>query len=209
MTRDELFAAIAGHRSALVDQLESLSDEQWNAPSLCGGWKVRDVVGHLVSLMDVPTWRYVVGTTGMSGFHRKVDRFAREFGARSKPDLVARYRELVPNRRAPVGVGPMAPLMDVIVHSLDIERALGLPTVHMALTVQAVLDAMCRGFPVMTPKSRTNGLRLEATDLDWASGSGRLVRGTSGDLALAITGRHHATIELRGDGVPVLRSRSA
>ncbi len=59
----------------------------------------------------------------------------------------------------------------------------------------------------MAPASRTKGLRLEATDLDWASGSGPVVRGSAGDLALAISGRLGALDDLRGDGVDVLRSR--
>ena len=32
----------------LIAYLETLSDEQWNAPSACKGWSVADVVGHMV-----------------------------------------------------------------------------------------------------------------------------------------------------------------
>lgn len=101
MTDDELFEAIGAYRSRLVDQLESLTDSQWRAPSLCDGWQVRHVVGRLVSVITVPTWRFIVGSVGMSGFHRKVDRFAREFGEFDQSDLLARYRDLVASRRAP------------------------------------------------------------------------------------------------------------
>ena len=207
MTDDELFEAIGAYRSRLVDQLESLTDSQWRAPSLCDGWEVRHVVGHLVSVMTVPTWRFIVGSIGMSGFHRKVDRFAREFGEFDKSDLLARYRGLVVSRRAPARIGPMAPLMDVTVHSLDIGKPLGLPSILDARAARAVLTAMSEGFPVMAPKSRSKGLRLEANDLDWASGSGALVRGAAGDIALAISGRPGALDDLEGDGVDVLRAR--
>jgi uncharacterized protein (TIGR03083 family) len=205
--RDALFDAIAAHRVALIDQLQPLNDGEWDADSLCDGWRVRDVVGHLVSLLDIPTWRFIVGTVAMSGFHRKVDRFAREYGARSKPELLALYRELAPKRKAPPRIGPMAPMMDVLVHSLDIGGPLGLPAIYTPAAARAVLDAMCTGFPVMAPRSRTQGLRLEADDLDWAAGAGPQIRGSAGDLALAITGRPWALANLHGDGVAVLRSR--
>jgi hypothetical protein len=86
VTGDEIFEAIAAHRSRLIDQLEPLTVRQWNTPSLCDGWEVR---------------------------------FARERGDRYRSDLLTKYRDLVVSRRAPSRIGPMSPLMDVTVHSLD------------------------------------------------------------------------------------------
>lgn len=36
-------------RRDLLDFLRGLTREQWEAPSLCSEWRVRDVVAHLVS----------------------------------------------------------------------------------------------------------------------------------------------------------------
>lgn len=58
------------------------------------------------------------------------------------------------------------------------------------------------------PKDVGDGVRYEATDLDWSSGSGPLVQGTGEALLLAMTGRTVALEELRGDGVETLRRRS-
>lgn len=33
----------------MADFLDSLRPEQWELPSLCAGWRVRDVVAHVVS----------------------------------------------------------------------------------------------------------------------------------------------------------------
>jgi hypothetical protein len=52
-------------------------------------------------------------------------------------------------------------------------------------------------------------LRLEASDLDWAHGSGPTVSGNAQALLLAITGRTSALELLDGDGVPTLRGRLA
>ena len=50
-------------RTDLADLLETLTPEQWEAPSLCKGWRVRDVVAHVMSFDEV-------GLVGM--FHRAI-----------------------------------------------------------------------------------------------------------------------------------------
>lgn len=37
----------ADERRDLADFLETLTPEQWQQPSLCAGWTVRDVVAHV------------------------------------------------------------------------------------------------------------------------------------------------------------------
>jgi len=39
--------ALKAERDLCVDYLQSLSDEEWDMPSLCEGWTVKDVVGHM------------------------------------------------------------------------------------------------------------------------------------------------------------------
>jgi hypothetical protein len=64
-----------------------------------------------------------------------------------------------------------------------------------------------RGF---VEKNRLAGLRFEATDIEWNSGTdGKLVRGPSESLILAMSGRDGALDDLEGDGVELLRSRGA
>lgn len=202
-----MFRALRTHRLALCDQLDGLTDEQWDSASLCGGWRVRDVVGHLVSLQVVPTWRFVVGAFGMKGFDRRADRFAREFGARSPGSLVDQYRTLVEAKRGAPFVGLVAPLADVLTHSVDIQRPLGLPGLHADDAASAVLTRLAAGLPGFTSKKTAKGLRLEATDLDWRFGEGPEVRGSVGDLLLALNGRAAGFDALAGDGAATLRNR--
>ena len=44
-----VMAQARAEREDLLDLLEGLTPEQWNAPSLCEGWTVRDVVAHVLS----------------------------------------------------------------------------------------------------------------------------------------------------------------
>src|SRR3546814_17155713 len=39
---------VLDERAELVELLRGLSEQEWETPSLCAGWRVRDVVGHLL-----------------------------------------------------------------------------------------------------------------------------------------------------------------
>jgi hypothetical protein len=60
---------------------------------------------------------------------------------------------------------------------------------------------------VVLAKGRITGLRLVATDSDFATGDGLAVRGPTLALVMAMTGRGVFCDELTGDGVDLLRSR--
>ena len=40
----DIWTTVAAERGALADDLDGLSDEQWETPSLCTGWSVHDVL---------------------------------------------------------------------------------------------------------------------------------------------------------------------
>jgi uncharacterized protein (TIGR03083 family) len=46
----EAIEAISADRAALLDIARELTDEQWQAPSGCAGWRVQDLVAHLSNL---------------------------------------------------------------------------------------------------------------------------------------------------------------
>jgi uncharacterized protein (TIGR03083 family) len=46
----EAIEAIRADRAALLDIARELTDEQWQAPSGCAGWRVQDLVAHLGNL---------------------------------------------------------------------------------------------------------------------------------------------------------------
>lgn len=43
----ELRAWIAAERRELADLLDTLRADQWDRPSLCAGWRVREVAAHM------------------------------------------------------------------------------------------------------------------------------------------------------------------
>lgn len=197
-TREHIIA----ERAELVDLLRSLTPEQWAAPSLCQGWSVRDVVGHL-SIDAVPMHRYL-----LAGLRNpSVDRLNRHYveAARDVP-----ADRLVDGLATSVSGSwflrffPQLTLADHVVHQQDIRRPLGLPRVVDAERLRMVLD---HPDPFARPSRHIRGLRLVATDMAWERGDGPVVRGTGEALALAMVGRDAVLDELDGAGVHELRSR--
>ena len=54
-------------RRDLADYLDTLTADEWERPSLCPGWSVRDVVGHIASY-DVLGWPALLALFARSGF---------------------------------------------------------------------------------------------------------------------------------------------
>jgi uncharacterized protein (TIGR03083 family) len=208
VTKDEMLDKIVLHRGRLIDRLADVSPTDWDTPSLCTGWKVRDVVGHLVSILDISMAKFVGSAILARSFDKVADRFAREYGARDPKSLLDSYRSVADKKFAPPGVGPIAPLTDLLVHTRDIERPLGLSNNIQEPSMHTVLNFVCggkaRGF---VPAKRTNGLRFLATDSDWSIGAGPLVTGPADAIMLAATNRRASLSDLSGDGAALFAQR--
>jgi uncharacterized protein (TIGR03083 family) len=193
---------VAEERRDLAMLLRTLSDEEWESPSLCAGWRVRDVVGHL--LYDtIPPYSYLAAAVR----HRSIDRANEHFveQTRSLPTsaLVDRLESII-DRGATARVMPSVALADALVHQQDIRRPLGRPRV---IPAERLLQVLRRPDPLAHPRRRTRGLRLVSTDVPWSTGAGPEVRGRGEAIAMAVNGRSVALEELEGDGVAVLRER--
>jgi len=55
MTDDaDLQPLVAADFLALADLLDSATEEQWDTPSLCEGWRVREVIAHMTMAARYP-----------------------------------------------------------------------------------------------------------------------------------------------------------
>ena len=206
---DRAWQAIRSQRLAVADLLESLDSAEWERPSLCEGWTVRDVAAHLTLQQLGLLEGLAMFARAPGGMNRVIREAARRQAARlSTEEIVARIRASADSRRHNAGVTYRETLVDALVHSQDIARPLGrtlpVPPDGAALAAERVWS---RGWPFY-PQRRLAGLRLVATDGGWAVGDGPEIRGTVGDLLLVLTGRGGAALEdLDGDGLPQLRNR--
>lgn len=193
---------LAEERRDLVALLRTLADSDWEAPSLCAGWRVRDVVAHMVSI-TLPLRSYV-GKAVLSGSADRLNnRLVDELRALSPGELVDRIASAADGGWDSRLI-PSIMLADTVVHHQDIRRPLGRPRTVPAPRLLSVLE---HPDPLARPGRRIRGLRLVATDVSWSKGAGPEVRGPGEALALAMAGRGVAMDELTGDGVDLLRSR--
>jgi uncharacterized protein (TIGR03083 family) len=204
----DTFEMIAQERRSLADMLWGLEPQQWITPSLCEGWTVHDVASHLLMPLVTPIPRVLLAMLG-SGFNfdranvKLTDRVAQ----RSNDEIVAGLRANAEHRFKPPGLGPEAPLTDVLVHGQDIRRPLGIQHVIEPERLRRAMTFVAGKGQSFLPQGRVNGIRFEATDLDWASGEGAAARGPGEAILLALTGRQVALADLEGPGVDVLRER--
>lgn len=191
----------------MLATFESLDDEQWEVPSLCGGWDVREVLAHLVLAAHPPVRRYAVALVRARGsFDRANHELAVTDAELPTDELLARYRTAMEHRFAPPGWPPAAPLADVLIHALDVRIPLGLPTERPAERYEPVMRLLTSPAGKAFAPGGRPGVRWEATDHGWSDGDGPVVRGAMADLALTASGRAAGLDALDGPGVADLRT---
>jgi uncharacterized protein (TIGR03083 family) len=199
---------IKDERASLVDALAELPDADWDKPSLCAGWTVREVVGHMTATANMTPPKFLAKLAG-SGFNfQKLTRrdIHRYTAGKTNAELVDALRSRVAARTAPPG--PAASwLGETIVHGEDVFRALDGYRDHPVEHVVAVADFYKNSNLLIGAKKRIEGVTLHATDTDWRHGSGPEASGSAIALVLAMTGRKAALDDLSGEGVAVLRER--
>lgn len=194
---DDLGAMIGHARREVADRVEALAPERWDSGSWCRGWRVRDVLGHLVWLAEASPLAVWVGVPvrGRGRADAELDRIARRVGDTAVPELADRLRGAPasrPTRRA---------LGDVLVHAADALRPSGAEFEVPPRDVLPVLDVYRGLFGRLAFHARpAQGRRLVATDADWAAGRGPEVRGRAVDLLLLLANRRQVLPLLEGPG---------
>lgn len=207
-TATDFWLDVRQERESLLALLETLTPVEWEEPSLCTEWRVRDVVGHMVSETTMTAPKVLMGVV-TSGFriNRFIAKDARGRGSQSVPDLVEDFRAAVPTRTHLPGLSSLSMLEDIIIHSLDIRRPLhrehAVPESRMILVATDLWAS--RFFP--GPKLFRD-LRIVAVDADWSSGDGPAVKGPIESLVLAMSGRLSALEELQGEGIASVYERA-
>ena len=200
---------VADERRRLADELEGFTEAQWSTPSLCDGWTVKDTAAHLTATFHTSMPKFMLKVITSGGFNRANAKIAvADASQRSTADIVDELRANAEHRFTPPGLGPEAPLLDVVVHGRDIGRPLGLSRMLPPEVAEQVLEfSITKKAKVVHPKGGIADLRFEATDIDWSGGDGAVVTGPAEALLMAISGRPAALEDLSGDGLEELTSR--
>jgi uncharacterized protein (TIGR03083 family) len=199
-------------RVAVADLLDDLTADEWDHPSLCAGWTVRDVAAHLTLQQSGLPELFDMLRHWRGGMHPTIADAARRRALAHDPQwLVAEIRGTAARRRRNPGVTPLETLADLLVHAQDVALPLGRshPVPPEAAAVVTRRGLTMRVPPPLPSARLMTGLRLVATDIAWEYGDGPEIRGTITDLMLIAAGRSVVLPGLTGPGAEVLRTRFA
>jgi uncharacterized protein (TIGR03083 family) len=186
----DIRAMIAAQRRELAELLAGLPERDWDAATLCEGWRVREVVAHMTMPFRTSLPGFVLAMLKARGdVNRMADTTARrDAGAMSSGELVASMRDNAEHAWKPPGGGFVGALSHEVIHGLDITVALGIdkpvPTERMRVVLDGI-NARSVGFFGVD----LDGVRLVADDLDWTYGDGEPLHGSAQDLLLVLCGR--------------------
>ncbi|MFG1816973.1 maleylpyruvate isomerase family mycothiol-dependent enzyme [Kribbella sp. NPDC049174] len=186
----DIRTAVAGERTDLADLLAGLQQEDWEKPTLCAGWRVRELVAHITMPYRLSMPRFLLGMIKARGkFDRLADRQARRDAAELSPlELTECLRQNINHPWKPPGGGYEGALAHDVIHGLDITVALGIDRQVPADRLRLILDDLkprqLKYFGV-----DLENVQLQATDLDWTHGTGEVLSGSAQDLLLVLCGR--------------------
>lgn len=187
--------------------LESLTPKQWEAPTLCDRWNVREVAAHTISFDELRGGALV--TRFLKGW-LMVDRINQvgvdDYADRTPEELIALIRKHAQPHGLTAGFGGRVALTDNMIHQQDIRRPLGLPRTIDERRLRIALDFALTA-PTIRGSRRARGVRLVATDLEWDHGGGPEVQGPGEALLMALAGRKDALKDLSGPGTKELSQR--
>ncbi|HLV75685.1 MAG TPA: maleylpyruvate isomerase family mycothiol-dependent enzyme [Vulgatibacteraceae bacterium] len=186
----DLVSETRAERERLAGLFGDLTPEQWDAASLCDGWRVREVVAHMTMPFRTKPLKVMGGLVrARFSFNRYADRDARSAAAAmSEAELVGLLRRNIDHPWQPPGGGQAGALSHDVIHGLDVTEPLGLPsppTERLALVLGSTRPRQLKYFGV-----DLGGTRLTASDSGVSIGDGpNVVEMTSKEMLLVVTGR--------------------
>ena len=210
MDDTEVWSAVDRRRRAIVELLTSLDPGEWDTPSLCEGWRVRDVAAHLTMPLLTMRQMALLAVRHPGRTNHLIREGSIDLARRHDPaQLLDRLGLLVGQHRALPGLTCRESLIDAVGHTLDLaiplSREIGIPVGDVAEAADRVVSYRGRGNAKVFRSLPLATFRFTATDHDWSTGDGAQVTGTMTDLFLLLTGRTARIEHLDGPGADELR----
>jgi uncharacterized protein (TIGR03083 family) len=164
---DDLQPAVAREYLALADILASATQADWDVPSLCEAWRVREVIAHVTmpARYDEETFMDELRARDFD-FGRLSNEIAARDAQLATDELVANLRDDTLLHWVPPDGGYRGALNHVVIHGLDVTVPMGLQRRPPDATMRVVLDDLTKGGVHGRFGTVIAGRRLEAADLD-------------------------------------------
>ena len=190
---------ITAERTAFGDVLEAQPEADWTAPSLCSGWRVREVVAHMTMPFRYRAPRLLTELVRSRGnFADMADRVARRDARAPIGTLLDGWRTNENHPWKPPGGGVKGALTHDVVHGLDITIPLGIEHPVSESALRVVLDHATTPLSLKHFGLDLTGIRLEADDLEWTFGDGQPLRGRARHLLMVLMDRRLSAEVLSG-----------
>jgi uncharacterized protein (TIGR03083 family) len=198
---DTIQDMIAAQRGELAAVLDALPASGWDEPTLCAGWRVREVVAHVTMPFRYSGRRFAMELVKSRGrFNEMADRVALRDAARmSAAELTEAVRSNIGHPWRPPGGGFSGALAHDVIHGLDITVPLGLALAVPEERLRRVLPASTNDKTVMFFGADLAGIEFRARDMNWTLGAGTPLTGAAADLLLAMCGRTLPAGRLSGE----------
>lgn len=207
MDVDTIWSHIHEQRRQLATILRDLTPQEWEAPSLCEGWTVKDVAAHVIAHPQIG-WADFPGVAlrGRGGYNTMVFRDVKRRGRQPVERILADFERYDGSRRLVPLTGPLEALIDILVHTQDIVRPLGRRHDMPPEAAAAAADRARRVARLLGSRRVVRSSRMVATDVDWIRGDGPVVEGPMQELLMICAGRARVATALQGDGLELLRT---
>jgi uncharacterized protein (TIGR03083 family) len=194
-------------RHELRALLKQVRSDQWDRPTPCADWTVRDLAAHLLAWDDLLLYRTPMEHLRALG--RFVGLYARSLASmtRLNSHLARRNSALPPDEitgrfGADDGAGlkwlfdgsnPGAHLAEYVIHHQDLCRALGTAATIRPERLGASLDGLTQLPGVRIGAWRKLRTRCwQATDIAWSRGRGPIVSAPAEEILMILAGRSAA-----------------
>jgi len=179
----DLHPLIRDSFARLADSLEQQAPDVWDQPSLCAGWRVRDVVAHVTMPARLTDEQFGAELAAVGGdFQLLSDTIAVRDGELPVAEHLTNLRSPELAEWEPPGGGSVGALNHAVVHGLDVTNAIGLPRACTDEAAHIILDSLTTGGVAARFDVDLSDVRLQADDIDWSSGSGRDVVASAGEI---------------------------
>lgn len=207
-SKQKVVAELIADREELVELLGSLTEQEWETPSLCEGWQVRDVVAHLVSAQtDLGT--ILKNTIIHRGNFPKAEQMViDDYRKISLPALLNVMIANIQPRGLFSKVAMPVLFHESWVHQEDIRWTLGpnRQREQSPTRLRMILDSQAAGLQKKLEKGQgiAKKVKFSVPELGWSVGEGAEVSGDAASVIMALYRRPAALERLQGPGVAVL-----
>ena len=166
-----------GERADFAAFLAALPPAQWGAPSLCAGWRVRDVVAHVIGYDELRARGLLeCAVRGRFRSSRVNAAALARYDSCGPEELLGLLRDHLEPRGLMAALGGRVALTEGVIHHQDVRRALGRPRAVPPERLLVALRWALLG-PDIGGLWRIRGVRVVATDLAFSAGAGPEARG--------------------------------